>query len=199
MHTMQLYVPLHTHHFDSLSRAGYNPTRQSVTTFCKRENSMNKILLGLTTSIYPMSTLLVRANVDGKPNFMAVAWGGIAGSTPLMISVAIRHSRYTLIGIRQNMTFSVNIPSIDFVKEADYCGLVSGAKINKVKVCKFKVFYGKLNNAPLIEQCPVNRECKVEHILDLGSHVLFIGRVEETHVSEICLTDAKPDVNKIKP
>ena len=199
MHTMQLYVPLHTHHFDSLSRAGYNPTRQSVTTFCKRENSMNKILLGLTTSIYPMSTLLVRANVDGKPNFMAVAWGGIAGSTPLMISVAIRHSRYTLIGIRQNMTFSVNIPSIDFVKEADYCGLVSGAKINKVKVCKFEVFYGKLNNAPLIEQCPVNLECKVEHILDLGSHVLFIGRVEETHVSEICLTDAKPDVNKIKP
>ena len=160
---------------------------------------MNKILLGPTTSIYPMPTLLVGANVDGKPNFMAVAWGGIAGSTPPMISVAIRHSRYTLTGIRQNMTFSVNIPSIDFVKEADYCGLVSGAKINKVEVCKFKVFYGRLNNAPLIEQCPVNLECKVEHILDLGSHVLFIGRVEETHVSETCLTDGKPDVNKIKP
>ena len=160
---------------------------------------MNKILLGPTTSIYPMPTLLVGANVDSKPNFMAVAWGGIAGGTPPMISVAIRHSRYTLIGIRQNMTFSVNIPSIDFVKEADYCGLVSGAKINKVEVCKFKVFYGKLDNAPLIEQCPVNLECKVEHMLDLGSHVLLIGRVEETHVSETCFTDGKPDINKIKP
>jgi flavin reductase (DIM6/NTAB) family NADH-FMN oxidoreductase RutF len=61
------------------------------------------------------------------------------------------------------------------------------------------VFYGKLNNAPLIEQCPINIECKVVHILDLGSHSLIVGRVEETHVSDNCLTDGKPDVYKIKP
>jgi flavin reductase (DIM6/NTAB) family NADH-FMN oxidoreductase RutF len=61
------------------------------------------------------------------------------------------------------------------------------------------VFYGKLDNAPLIEQCPVNLECKVVHILDLGSNSLVIGQIEETHVSDSCLTDGKPDVNKIKP
>ena len=59
------------------------------------------------------------------------------------------------------------------------------------------MFYGKLNNAPLIEQCPVNLECKVEHILDLGSHSLFVGQVEETYVSESCLTDKKLDVDKV--
>ncbi len=61
------------------------------------------------------------------------------------------------------------------------------------------MFYGKLGSAPLIEQCPVNLECKVVHILDLGSHSLIVGRIEETHVSDSCLTDGKPDANKIKP
>ncbi|OGO57705.1 MAG: NADPH-flavin oxidoreductase [Chloroflexi bacterium RBG_19FT_COMBO_47_15] len=160
---------------------------------------MGKILMGPQTLLYPMPALLVGANVDDKPNFMAVGWGGIVNGEPPMISVALRHQRYTLKGIKQNMTFSVNVPSTDLVKETDYCGIISGAKVNKAEVCRFKVFYGKLDNAPLIEQCPVNLECKVVHILDLGSHSLVIGRVEETHVSDSCLTDGKPDVNKIKP
>ncbi len=160
---------------------------------------MNKMLMGPQTLIYPMPVLLVGANVDGKPNFLAVAWGGIANGEPPMISVAIRHSRYTLKGIQQNLTFSVNIPSCDMVREADYCGIKSGAKVDKVAVCQFRIFYGKLDSAPLIEQCPVNLECKVMHILNLGSHSLVVGRIEETHISENCLTDGKPDVGKIKP
>ena len=160
---------------------------------------MGKIVMGPQTLIYPMPTLLVGANIDDKPNFMTVAWGGIANGEPPMISAAIRHTRHTLKGIRQNETFSVNIPSANMVREADYCGITSGSKVNKVEACQFEVFYGKLGNAPLIEQCPVNLECKVIHILDLGSHALVIGRIEETHVSESCLTDGKPDVSKIRP
>ena len=111
---------------------------------------MNKILMGPQPLIYPMPMLLVGANIDGKPNFMAVAWCGIANGEPPMISMSIRHRRHTLIGIRQNMTFSANIPSTDLVKETDYCGIAAGSKVDKVEVCKFKVFYGKLENAPLI-------------------------------------------------
>jgi flavin reductase (DIM6/NTAB) family NADH-FMN oxidoreductase RutF len=146
-----------------------------------------------------MPVLLVGANVDDKPNFMTVSWGGIANGEPPMISVAIRHQRYTLKGIRQNMSFSVNVPSSDMVSETDYCGITSGSEYDKVEVCKFRVFYGKLGNAPLIEKCPVNLECKVVHIIDLGSHSLIIGKIEETHVSTGCLTDGKPDIDKIRP
>jgi len=160
---------------------------------------MGKIQFGPQTLLYPMTALLVGANVDDKPNFMALGWGGIVNMEPPMISVALRYQRYTLKGIKQNMTFSVNIPSTDLVKETDYCGIISGAKVNKAEVCRFKIFYGKLNSAPLIEQCPVNLECKVMHIMDLGSHSLVIGQIEETHISDSCLTDGKPDVNKIKP
>lgn len=160
---------------------------------------MAKIPIGPQTLIYPMPVLLIGANVDGKPNFMTVAWGGIANGDPPMISVAIRHQRHTLQGVRQNWTYSVNVPSSDLVKETDYCGIKSGSRVDKVEVCKFKVFYGNLSTAPLIEQCPINMECKVMHILDLGSHSLVIGRIEEVHVSEDCLTDGKPDAKKIKP
>ncbi len=160
---------------------------------------MGKILMGPGTLIYPQPALLVGANVNGKPNFLTVAWSGIANENPPMISIAIRHIRYTLRGIKQNMTFSVNVPATDMVRETDYCGIVSGSEVDKVEVCRFKVFYGKLGSAPLIEQCPVNLECKVIHSLDLGSHLLVVGRIEETHVSESCLTDGKPDIDKINP
>ncbi|MBM2825127.1 MAG: flavin reductase domain protein, FMN-binding [Dehalococcoidales bacterium] len=160
---------------------------------------MNKITQGPQTLLYPTPVVMVGANVNGKPNFMTVAWCGIANSEPPMVAVGIRHSRYTDIGIRQNMTFSVNVPSTDLARETDYCGIASGAKANKTEVCQFKVFYGKLVNAPLIEQCPVNLECKVVHLLDLGSHTLVVGRIEESYVSENCLTDGKPDISKIKP
>jgi flavin reductase (DIM6/NTAB) family NADH-FMN oxidoreductase RutF len=155
--------------------------------------------MGPQTLLHPMPVLLVGAKVDGKPNFMTVAWAGIANGEPPMISIAVRHQRHTHKGIRQNLTFSVNIPSTDLVREADYCGSVSGSKVDKVEVCQFKVFYGKLKSAPLIEQCPINLECKVAHILDLGSHSLVVGRIEETHVSESCLIDGIPDIKKIKP
>ena len=136
--------------------------------------------------------------VNGKPNFMTVAWCGVASSNPPMVSVAIRPARYTLKGM-QNREFSVNIPSADIVKETDYCGMVSGAEVDKAAACKFNIFYGELKNAPLIEQCPVNLACKVEHILNLGPHNLVVGQVMETHISENCVTDGKPDLKKIKP
>lgn len=160
---------------------------------------MGKVLIGAERLVFPTPVVLVGANVNGKANFMAVAWCGIVNSEPPTLSVSIRPQRYTLAGIKQNSTFSVNVPSVDMVKEADYCGIVTGAKIDKVKVCCFSVFYGKLSTAPLIQECPVNIECRVLHILTLESHLLFIGRIEEVHVSEECLVGGRLDMTKARP
>jgi flavin reductase (DIM6/NTAB) family NADH-FMN oxidoreductase RutF len=146
-----------------------------------------------------MPTLLVGANVDGKPNFMTVAWGNIANAEPPMAAVAIRGSRHTHLGIEQNKTFSINIPFADLVKEADYCGIASGAKVDKVRNCQFAVFYGKLGTAPMIEQCPINLECSVQHSLKLGSHTLYIGRIDEVHISSEYLSEGKVDPDKMNP
>jgi len=160
---------------------------------------MAKIAMGPETLIYPMPAFLVGANVDGKPNFMTAAWSGIVNSEPPMVSVSIRPPRHTFKGVQQTSSFSINVPSVDQATETDYCGIVSGSRADKVAVCEFDVFYGKLGSAPLIEQCPVNLECSVVHTLELGTHVLFVGKIEETYVSEDCLTDGKADVEKIRP
>lgn len=160
---------------------------------------MKKVTMGPQTMLYPMAVVLVGANVDDKPNFMAAAWCCIASAEPPMITVGIRHSRYTLKGVMKNLAFSVNVPSCNLVAETDYCGIESGSKVDKVKDCQFKVFYGKSGDVPLIEQCPLNLECTVKHILDLGSHVLIVGSIDETYISEDCLTDGKPDIEKIDP
>jgi flavin reductase (DIM6/NTAB) family NADH-FMN oxidoreductase RutF len=160
---------------------------------------MNKKKLGPQPMVWPHPTVLVGSHVDGIPDFAAVAWTGVAASTPASVSIALQHHRYSLKGIRQNMTFSVNVPSEDLVKETDYCGLVSGADADKVKDCGFDVFYGNLDSAPMIEECPINLECEAIHILNLGSHALVVGKVVETYINEECLTDGRPDISKVKP
>ena len=160
---------------------------------------MAKVQLGPQTMLYPMPVVMVGSMVDGKPNFMTVAWCGIVNGSPPMISIAIGSHNYTQKGIRENMAFSINIPSVALVKEADFCGITSGADIDKAAVCNFNVFFGNNENAPLIEQCPVNLECRAAHTVDFDGVYLILGRIEESHVSDDCLTRGKPDVTKIKP
>ena len=160
---------------------------------------MAKVAIGARTILYPLPAVLVGANVDGKPNFSTYAWCGIVNGRPPMLSVSFQHHRHTFKGVKQNGTFSVNIFSIELVKETDYCGLVSGRETDKVADCKFNIFYGKLTNAPMINECPVNLECRALHILNLGSHEMVVGQIEEVHVTDSCLTDGEPDVTKIKP
>lgn len=147
--------------------------------------------------VYP--TIMIGANVDGKPDFTTVAWTGVAASVPPSVTIALQHHRHSLKGVRQNMTFSVNIPSVSQVKETDYCGLASGARIDKAADCGFTVFYGKLQSAPMIEQCPISHSCEVVQILNLGSHELIVGKIVESFVSEDCLTDGRPDTSKVRP
>lgn len=158
---------------------------------------MNKTKLGPSTFLYPKPTLLVGATVNGKPNFMTAAWSGIACHKPPAIAVAIRQERYTYNGIIEHNTFSINVPSVNLAKKVDFCGIYSGRDTDKTKL--FNVFYGKLENVPLIEECPLNLECKVIHTVEIGTHTLFIGEIMETHVNEDCLTNGKPDIKKIDP
>jgi flavin reductase (DIM6/NTAB) family NADH-FMN oxidoreductase RutF len=160
---------------------------------------MSKIKLGKQPILYPMPALLIGSTVDDKPNVMTAAWSSIANMDPPMACIAIQHVRYTFKGIKQNNTFSINIPSTDIVVETDFCGITPGSKTDKIKACKFDVFYGVLKTAPMIEQCPMNLECKVVQIVNLGSHNLIIGSIEEIYINEECITNNKPDVMKINP
>ncbi len=158
---------------------------------------MEKQKLGPKPLLYPLPVVLVGANVDGKANFQTVSWCGIASFSPPTLTIGLSPERYTLKGLREHGTFSVNIPSTDMVSDVDYCGIYSGKDVDKSQL--FQVFYGSLETAPLIAECPINLECKLAGTRDLGSHILIIGEIVEAYISSSCVTDAKPDIQKIKP
>ena len=91
----------------------------------------------------------------------------------------------------------MNFPSAKNATETDYCGIVSGGKVDKSKI--FDTYYGKVRTAPLIREFPINMECELRHTLELGSHNLHVGEVMDVHVSEDCLTGGNPDNSKIDP
>lgn len=158
---------------------------------------MEKVKLGPQTLLYPMPAVLVGSKVAEKSNFMTAAWCGIAAHKPPAVSVALRKERHTLKGVKEHGTFSINVASADLVKKVDYIGIYSGKDRDKSQI--FEIFYGILETAPLIKECPLNLECKVIHLLDLGSHTLVVGEIVETYISESCLTDGKADPEKIDP
>ena len=143
----------------------------------------------------PMPVVMVGANVNGKANYTTVAYVGIISRN--FVSVAMAKPHYSNAGIKENGTFSVNIPSEDQVKETDYCGIVSGNQVDKSKV--FTTFYGRLKTAPMIEECPVNLECKLTQTIDTGRGETFIGEIEEAYVNADCMNNDMVDYDKVKP
>lgn len=148
-------------------------------------------------SLFPMPVVLVGATVEGKVNFLTASWISRANSNPPMIVMALSISRHTKQGVLENKTFSINIPSADSVIKTDYCGSVSGKDIDKSKV--FDVFYGELKTAPMIQECPINMECKLIQTIDLATHSLFVGEIVSAYSAEKFLSNGMPDVTKIKP
>lgn len=161
-------------------------------------NNPTKKSIGPGTYLYPMPAVIIGANVDGKPNYLVVAWCGIIHDGPPMLAICLGKSHYTNAGIKQNGTFSVNIPSSSMAEVTDYVGTYSGNKVDKSEV--FDVFYGKLETAPMISECPMSLECKLVQTIDYGSsEEIFIGEIVDCFVDEDCLTDGEPDTDKLDP
>jgi flavin reductase (DIM6/NTAB) family NADH-FMN oxidoreductase RutF len=151
--------------------------------------------LGAINALYPTPTVLVGAMVSGKPNFIAIAHIGIM--THSHISLGMNKIHYTNAGIKENRTFSVCLPSENLVIETDYCGIMTGKKTDKSIL--FDVFYGELKTAPMIQQCRVCMECRLDRIVDFSTHDIFVGEIVQTYADESVLSDTKIDVSKLKP
>jgi flavin reductase (DIM6/NTAB) family NADH-FMN oxidoreductase RutF len=144
----------------------------------------------------PLPVVLVGAIVNGRPNYLVIGYI-CPFNFGKHIFFSLYKKRYTSIGIHQNKTFSVNIPSEDLLAETNICGSKSGRDIDKEKL--FDNFYGDLKTAPMIQQCPINIECEVAEILDYDPNEGIIGRVVKSHADPQFLTDGKLDWRKVHP
>ena len=158
---------------------------------------MMKQRMNVNAFPYPMPMVVVGAVVERRPNFMAVGWVTRVNYQPPMIAVALGKTHYTNHGIHATGLFSVNVPDIDLLEKVDYCGIVSGR--DKDKAGLFNVVFGEATGAPMIEECPLSMECKVVQVVDLPSNELFIGEIVGAYANPDCLTEGKPDIEKIRP
>src|SRR5665811_2118121 len=84
---------------------------------CGKGADMTKVKLGARNSLYPSLTTLVGTVVDGRHNFITIAHVGIM--TMNLISFGIGKTHFSNQGIRENGSFSVNIPSEELVVRTD--------------------------------------------------------------------------------
>jgi flavin reductase (DIM6/NTAB) family NADH-FMN oxidoreductase RutF len=157
---------------------------------------MEKVEITKEAVLYPMPCSIVGAMVEGKTNYVTVAWFTMVNLNPPYIGIALNKIHHTNHGIKESGFFSVNIPSADMLEKTDYCGIVSGRKFDKA--AQFETFYGK-SGAPMIKECPYNIDCVLVHTMDLPTQDFFIGEIKAVFSDDRFLSDGVPDITKINP
>lgn len=140
--------------------------------------------------LYPVPAVMISCGrKEEKPNIITVAWAGTICSDPVMLSISVRKERYSHDIIAETREFVVNLVTKELAYATDYCGVRSGREVDKFKDMHLTPSAMPHINAPGIEESPVNIECKVVEIKELGSHDMFIAEVlgvsvDEKHMDE---------------
>jgi flavin reductase (DIM6/NTAB) family NADH-FMN oxidoreductase RutF len=157
--------------------------------------------IGARTLIYPNPVLIIGTyDAEGNPNAMTAAWGGICSSNPPSVAFSIQKSRCTYENLMETRVCTISIPSEDFVREADYFGIVSGKKTDKFKATGLTPLRSDLVNAPFVGEFPVVIECRVTNSIEIGVHTQFICEILDVKIDEAAFgSDGKPDMTIIRP
>ena len=149
--------------------------------------------------LYPVPAVLITVG-DGKErdNMLTIAWTGTVNSDPPMVSISVRKSRYSHELLTANGEFAVNLITKDLCFAMDYCGVKSGRDMDKFAVCKLTRGKAETISVPVIEESPVNIECKVTQVLELGSHDMFLGEVTAVQVDDAFIDEGnRLDMSKM--
>lgn len=129
------------------------------------------------TFIYPIPAVMVSCGSMEKSNIITVAWTGILNTNPATCYISVRPERYSHDIIKKNGEFVINLTNQELAYATDWCGVKTGAKVDKFKEMHLHKEKANFVKAPLILESPVCVECKVREIVELGSHDMFIADV----------------------
>jgi flavin reductase (DIM6/NTAB) family NADH-FMN oxidoreductase RutF len=162
---------------------------------------MEKVVFKPGNMLYPLPVVMVScSDENGNNNIITVAWCGTVCTNPPMVSVSIRPERYSYKMIEKTREFVINLTTEDLVKATDYCGVRSGRDTDKFKDMGLTPIAGQQVKAPLIQESPVNIECRLREITKLGSHDMFLADVVAVNVNkEFLQENGKFELNHAKP
>ncbi|MBA7491689.1 hypothetical protein ES702_02237 [subsurface metagenome] len=134
-------------------------------------------------------------NID---NIIPLSWVGTIDFNPHLININISKGKYSGNVIRETKQFGVCIPTSKHLKQVDICGCTHGDKVDKFKLVNFSKLESEEINVPLIKECPIRMECKLEKIIPFGTHEMFVGKIVKTHIGDKYILECnEPDFGKI--
>lgn len=141
--------------------------------------------------VYPLPAVMVSCQDEkGFANIITIAWTGTICTNPAMLYISVRPERYSYSIIKNTGEFVINLTTKELIKAVDYCGVRSGRDVDKFKEMNLTAKKAnQLNYAPIIEEAPVNIECKVKEIMPLGSHHMFIAEVVGVNIDDMYLNE----------
>ncbi len=143
------------------------------------------------TLLAPVPAVMVSCARKGeKPNIVTLAWVGTVNSEPPMCSVSVRKERFSHGIIRETGEFVINLVGEEQLKATDFCGVKSGRDVDKFAACGLTPAAVEGFSAPAIAECPLYLACRVASMQDLGSHDLFLGKIERVGVKKEMMDDS---------
>lgn len=141
--------------------------------------------------LYPVPAVMVSCGRPGeRANIITVAWAGTVCSEPAMVSISVRPKRYSYDIIKDTGEFVINLVTKELAYATDYCGVKSGRDVDKYQKMHLTPLPSRHIAAPGIAESPLNLECKVEKVIPLGSHHMFLARVAGVTVEEAWMNES---------
>lgn len=138
---------------------------------------MSKVIWKPGTFLYPIPAVMVSCGTMEKSNIITIAWTGIINTNPAMVYISVRPTRYSYNLIKEQGEFVINLTNKELVYATDWCGVKSGANVDKFKDMHLTKEKCQFVKCPSIKESPVSVECKVKEIKELGSHNMIIAEV----------------------
>ena len=135
--------------------------------------------------VYPLPAVMVSCGKTLETqNIITISWTGTINTNPPMCYVSIRKERHSYDIIKNDKEFVINITTEDLAFATDWCGVKSGKDFDKFKEMKLTPAKASVVDVPIIEESPVNIECRVKDIIPLGSHDMFVAEIVAVTVDE---------------
>lgn len=134
--------------------------------------------------IAPVPPVMVSCGDMENSNILTIAWTGIINTIPPKTYISVRPSRHSYGMIKESGEFVINLTPAELVREADYCGMYTGAKVDKFAKCGLTKAPADKVSCPIIEESPMSLECKVTEIIPLGTHDMFLADIVAVNVDE---------------
>src|SRR5574341_1912303 len=151
--------------------------------------------------LFPTPAVMVScAGKESAPNIVTIAWIGVVCSEPPIVSISVRPGRHSCGQIKESGSFVVNIPGENQLVALDFCGVASGRNVDKFAELGLTAIPAAVVSAPMIKECPVNLECKVLDVRNVGTHDIFLAEIVAVHLDEEILDEkGEIDISRLNP